>query len=261
MRRPARRGRGKRTITVWLMKDSVSAEFIKRFTEAFEQQHPATSTWTSRSRSGTASARRSPAPWPARTRPDVIEVGNTQVAQYVDERRGQGPHRQGRRPRRRRLAPGPGRAGQDRRHASTASRGTPPTASSSTTRTSSPRPAINAPPKTRDEWLEVTAKLNKGGNQGIYLPGQNWYTLAGFIWDEGGDLAVKEGGKWKGAPATPRRRWPGWSSTSSSRRSARARRTPTRPSRRRPTSSPRATSPRSSPPPGGAVRSRRPTRS
>src|SRR5690606_34414518 len=59
------------------------------------------------------------------------------------------------------------------------------------------------PPKTRDEWLEITKKLNKGGNQGIYLTGQTWYALAGFIWDEGGDLAVQEGGRWKGALDTP----------------------------------------------------------
>ncbi len=62
---------------------------------------------------------------------------------------------------------------------------------------------ITAPPKTREEWLAATEKLNKGGDQGIYLAGQNWYTLAGFIWDEGGDLAVKDGAGWKGALGTP----------------------------------------------------------
>jgi N,N'-diacetylchitobiose transport system substrate-binding protein len=62
---------------------------------------------------------------------------------------------------------------------------------------------IKAPPKTRDEWIAATEKLNKGKNQGIYLPGQTWYTLAGFIWDEGGDLAVKDGQNYKGALDTP----------------------------------------------------------
>ncbi|WP_223165332.1 GNAT family N-acetyltransferase [Lentzea indica] len=42
------------------------------------------------------------------------------------------------------------------------------------------------PPKTREEWLAATAKLDQGDQQGIYLPGQNWYTLSGFVWDEGG---------------------------------------------------------------------------
>ena len=45
--------------------------------------------------------------------------------------------------------------------------------------------------------------MNTGGNQGIYLPGQNFYVLSGFIWDEGGDLAVKDGDTWKGALETP----------------------------------------------------------
>lgn len=30
-----------------------------------------------------------------------------------------------------------------------------------------------------------------------------WYALAGFVWDEGGDLATESGGKWKGALDTP----------------------------------------------------------
>lgn len=57
--------------------------------------------------------------------------------------------------------------------------------------------------KTRDQWIAATEKLNSGGTQGIYLPGQNWYTLAGFVWDEGGDLATESGGKWKGSLDTP----------------------------------------------------------
>ncbi|RSM82597.1 sugar transporter [Kibdelosporangium aridum] len=59
------------------------------------------------------------------------------------------------------------------------------------------------PPTTRAEWLATTEKLNQGSVQGIYLPGQMWYALAGFIWDEGGDLAVRDGSAWKGALATP----------------------------------------------------------
>ena len=56
----------------------------------------------------------------------------------------------------------------------------------------------------------------------------------------------------QGALDTPQALRPAWTSTRSSRRSARAPRTPTRRSRCRPRSSPRATSPRSSPRPGGA---------
>ncbi len=88
--------------------------------------------------------------------------------------------------------------------------------------------------KTRDQWIAATEKLNKGGNQGIYLPGQTWYALAGFVWDEGGDLATESGDKWKGSLDTPEA-LRGMEFYESSRRSARGPRTPTRPTRRRPT--------------------------
>jgi N,N'-diacetylchitobiose transport system substrate-binding protein len=70
------------------------------------------------------------------------------------------------------------------------------------------RAGVTSPPRTREQWLTVTEKLNTGGNQGIYLAGQDWYTLAGFIWDEGGDLAdARDGEGWRGTldtPAAPR---------------------------------------------------------
>ncbi|MFI5616359.1 extracellular solute-binding protein [Streptomyces sp. NPDC051567] len=61
------------------------------------------------------------------------------------------------------------------------------------------------PPKTRDEWVANLEKLKTSdpSSQPIYLPGQSWYVLAGLIWDEGGDLAVKDGAKWKGQLSTP----------------------------------------------------------
>ncbi|MFP3988023.1 extracellular solute-binding protein [Streptomyces sp. E11-3] len=59
-------------------------------------------------------------------------------------------------------------------------------------------------PTTREEWLDGLKKIKKsdGKVQPIYLPGQSWYVFAGFLWDEGGDLAVKDGDQWKGALAT-----------------------------------------------------------
>ncbi|MFC9490735.1 extracellular solute-binding protein, partial [Streptomyces hydrogenans] len=57
--------------------------------------------------------------------------------------------------------------------------------------------------KTRDQWIAATEKLDQGDVQGIYLPGQNWFALAGFVWDEGGDLAVQDGGGWKGGLDSP----------------------------------------------------------
>jgi N,N'-diacetylchitobiose transport system substrate-binding protein len=64
------------------------------------------------------------------------------------------------------------------------------------------------PPTTRDELVEVGEKLmaaNKGvkGFSALYFPGKYWYAALPFIWDEGGDLAVKEGDTWKGALDSP----------------------------------------------------------
>jgi N,N'-diacetylchitobiose transport system substrate-binding protein len=57
---------------------------------------------------------------------------------------------------------------------------------------------IAAPPTSRQEWLDAIAKLEAtfGSDpefQSLYLPGQNWYTLLSFIYDEGGDIAEKKG--------------------------------------------------------------------
>ncbi|GAB3495969.1 sugar ABC transporter substrate-binding protein [Amycolatopsis cihanbeyliensis] len=57
---------------------------------------------------------------------------------------------------------------------------------------------IAGPPTSRAEWLDAITKLNeKFGDdpefQSLYMPGQNWYTLLSFIWDEGGDVARATG--------------------------------------------------------------------
>jgi N,N'-diacetylchitobiose transport system substrate-binding protein len=63
---------------------------------------------------------------------------------------------------------------------------------------------VTAAPKSRDEWLSAIDKL-KAANaanpefQALYLPGQSWYTLLSFIWDEGGDVAKAQGGGFTGA--------------------------------------------------------------
>jgi N,N'-diacetylchitobiose transport system substrate-binding protein len=64
------------------------------------------------------------------------------------------------------------------------------------------------PPKTRDELIAVGEKLKAAhkdvkGFSALYFPGKYWYAALSFIWDEGGDLAVKDGDQWKGALDTP----------------------------------------------------------
>ncbi|MFJ6670062.1 sugar ABC transporter substrate-binding protein [Actinosynnema sp. NPDC091369] len=67
---------------------------------------------------------------------------------------------------------------------------------------------IAAAPKSRDEWVSAIEKL-KAANaadpdfQPLYLPGQSWYVLLSFIWDEGGDVAKPQGSAWAGAVDTP----------------------------------------------------------
>lgn len=188
-------GDGTQEITVWLMKDTATEEFVSRFESEFEREHAGLDLkiqiqeWNGITQKVT-SALASTDP------PDVIEVGNTQVAQYaaskgvtdLTDRKAE--------------LKGddwlPGLAGPgaiDGRQY-----GIPFYAANRVViyRKDLFEAAGVTPPKTRDEWIAATTKLDQGDQQGIYLPGQNWYTLAGFVWDEGGDLAQQAGGSWTG---------------------------------------------------------------
>jgi N,N'-diacetylchitobiose transport system substrate-binding protein len=190
------------TIDVWLMRDSVSDRFQKDFVKGFETAHPNIKVkvqiqeWDGIGERVTAALASNDAP-------DVIETGNTQVAQFaqsgglldlsdkVDELGGKNWLKG--------LAePGVYEGKQY---------GIPYYAANRVViyRTDLFKKAgIDAAAiKTRDQWIAATKKLNTGGTQGIYLPGQSWYSLAGFVWDEGGDLATQSGGKWKGTLDTP----------------------------------------------------------
>ncbi len=195
-------GGGKTVLDVWLMRDSVSAGFQQEFETGFEKAHPDIDVkiqiqeWEGIGEKVTAALASNDAP-------DVIEVGNTQVAQYaqsggltdfsdrVDEFGGAA------------WIKGLAEPGEyDGKQY-----GIPYYAANRVViyRTDLFEQAgVNAAEiKTRDQWLAATRKLNKGGTQGIYLPGQNWYAFSGFVWDEGGDLAVESGGKWKGGLDSP----------------------------------------------------------
>ncbi|MGW5617213.1 extracellular solute-binding protein [Streptomyces sp. NPDC003877] len=193
---------GATTIDVWLMRDSVSAQFQKEFTAGFEAAHPDIDVkiqiqeWDGIGEKVTAALASNDAP-------DVIETGNTQVAQYAQsgglldltDRRdelGGDAWLKG-------LAE-PG-SFEGRQY------GIPYYAANRVViyRTDLfEKAGIDAASlRTREQWIAATRKLDTGGTQGIYLPGQMWYALAGFIWDEGGDLAARSGTTWKGALDTP----------------------------------------------------------
>ncbi|MET9433901.1 extracellular solute-binding protein [Streptomyces sp. NPDC006551] len=197
---PAASG-GPEKVTVWIMKDSVTDAFLTRFRTGFEAEHKdidldiQIQEWDGIGEKVTAALASNDAP-------DVIEVGNTQVAQYAasggvrdltdrtDELNGAD------------WLPGLAEPGK----VDGKQYGIPWYAANRVViyhKDLFSRAGVTAPPKTQAEWLAVTAKLNRGTSQGIYLPGQNWYTLSGFIWEEGGDLAVKDGTAWKGTLDSP----------------------------------------------------------
>ncbi|MEV6130971.1 extracellular solute-binding protein [Streptomyces violaceusniger] len=193
---------GSTDIDVWLMRDSVSAQFQKDFVQGFETAHPDIKVkvqiqeWDGIGEKVTAALASNNAP-------DVIETGNTQVAQFaqsgglldLSDRVGE----LGGKDWLKGLAEPGGYEGKQY--------GIPYYAANRVVvyRTDLFTKAGIDPAsiKTRDQWIAATRKLNTGGTQGIYLPGQNWYTLAGFVWDEGGDLATASGGRWEGALDTP----------------------------------------------------------
>ncbi|MGW5721040.1 sugar ABC transporter substrate-binding protein [Amycolatopsis sp. NPDC003865] len=67
---------------------------------------------------------------------------------------------------------------------------------------------VTKAPTSNDEWLDAITKLKtKFGSdpdfQALYLPGQNWYSLLSFIWDNGGDIAKADGKSFKSTLDTP----------------------------------------------------------
>ncbi|MFC8760515.1 extracellular solute-binding protein [Streptomyces sp. NPDC057193] len=191
-----------KTVDIWLMRDSVSEDFLTRFTEAYEEEHDGVDLkvtiqeWTGIGKKVTEAIQGGGGP-------DVIEVGNTQVAQYADTEklfdltlesvRDLGSED---------WLPGlaePGRIGGSQY-------GIPWYAANRIViynKSLFKEAGISEPPADRAEWLADTEKLDRGASQGIYLAGQDWYTLSGFIWEEGGELAVDKGGEWAGALASP----------------------------------------------------------
>ncbi|MFJ9518974.1 extracellular solute-binding protein [Kitasatospora sp. NPDC101801] len=193
---------GPAELTVWIMRDSLTDGLLQRFEADFEATHPGTTLkiqiqeWDGIGQKITSALASNDAP-------DVIEVGNTQVAQYaagggVRDLSAKTGELNGAD-----WLPGLAEPGKvDGRQY-----GIPWYAANRVViyrKDLFAQAGISTPPTTREEWTAATAKLNSGDTEGIYLPGQNWFVLAGFLWDEGGDLAVKgSDGKWQGALDTP----------------------------------------------------------
>ncbi|MFJ9711425.1 extracellular solute-binding protein [Streptomyces sp. NPDC101234] len=197
-------GHERHTVTVWLMRNSASKDFLRRFTEDFEGTHKdirldiRIQDWN-----GIVGKVQAALKSDSDDGPDVIEVGNTQVPQYVEggrltdltleSMRDWGKDQ---------WLPGLAEPGRD----DSRQYGIPWYAANRVViyrKDLFAKAGITSPPKTRKEWLADTQKLDSGGRQGIYLAGQDWYTLSGFVWDEGGDLAEQTDAGWKGALDSP----------------------------------------------------------
>lgn len=195
-------GSARTTVDIWLMQDSVSDEFLSRFTSAYEKEHPSVDLkvtfqeWTGIGKKVMAALESDDAP-------EVIEVGNTQVAQYaqsdalrdltLESVRDLGNEE---------WLPGLAEPGS----INGSQYGIPWYAANRVViynKELFAAAGITEPPRDRAEWLETSERLDADGRQGIYLSGQDWYTLAGFIWEEGGELAVERGGDWEGALDSP----------------------------------------------------------
>ncbi|WP_392674505.1 extracellular solute-binding protein [Streptomyces sp. LN785] len=195
-------GSGSKKVTIWLMKDSASADFLDRFKKSYEEENPSIELefkiqgWSGIGPKVTAALK-------GKETPDVIEVGNTQVAQYAES----GGLRDLTLESMRDLGSEdwlPGLA--DPGSIDGVQYGIPWYAANRVViynKDLFKKAGITSPPKTRQQWVADSDLLNRDGKQGIFLAGQNWYVLAGFIWDEGGDLADEKGGEWEGSLDTP----------------------------------------------------------
>ncbi|MFE9255471.1 extracellular solute-binding protein [Streptomyces sp. NPDC006879] len=192
---------GEKTLTVWVMDGSAPDAWMAEVNKEFEAKHEGVKVkvekqqWNGiQEKVTTALSENSP--------PDVLELGNTQTAGYA-------------------VTGGLAdlTADKDKLGAAAWNKGMLSSAEMDGKLYSAPWYAANrvviydkkayakagvTPPKTRDEWIAGLEKLKAADakTQPIYLPGQSWYVLAGFVWDEGGDLAVKDGDKWKGTLGT-----------------------------------------------------------
>lgn len=199
---PGTGGSGGEKVTIWLMKDSVTADFLDRFKKSYEDEHSSVDLEFKIQEWGGIGPKVLEA-LAGKDTPDVIEVGNTQVAQYAESGNLRDLTLESMRDLGREdWLPGlaePGSIGG-------VQYGIPWYAANRVViynKDIFEEAGIKNPPKTRAQWIEDTGKLNRDGIQGMYLPGQNWYVLAGFIWDEGGQLASDEEGDWEGTLDSP----------------------------------------------------------
>jgi N,N'-diacetylchitobiose transport system substrate-binding protein len=68
---------------------------------------------------------------------------------------------------------------------------------------------VKGTPATLNQFVADGRKLMKkygkdSGYSAVYFPGKNWYASMAFVYDYGGQIAVRKGGKWQGTLNSPR---------------------------------------------------------
>ena len=192
-------GSGDKTLTVWLMSGSAPDPTVAAIDKDFEAAHPGVKVKYEVQQWNGIGQKLTTALTSTSGGPDVIELGNTQVAQYssqgtllditdsVNDLNGSqwlsALKDEG--------------AWQGKQY------GVPFYAANRVViyRTDLFQQAgITAPPTSNDEWLADLTKLKgQSGIDPLYLPGQDWYVWLSFLWDQGGDLATSSGDTWKSA--------------------------------------------------------------
>lgn len=205
---PAAGGNGTQAkdITVWLMNGSAPDSVIKSVNDEFTKAHPGTTVkveiqqWDGvQEKTTTALAGNNP--------PDVLEIGSTLVSKFAES--------QGLRD----LTDKKGELGGDTWLQGLADAGTldgklygvPYYAGDRAVlyrKDLFAKAGITAPPTDRASFVAAAEKLQAkfGGDKqfsALYYPGQYWYAALPFVWDEGGEVAVKDGDNWKGALDSP----------------------------------------------------------
>ncbi|GAA2003297.1 extracellular solute-binding protein [Microbacterium ulmi] len=64
---------------------------------------------------------------------------------------------------------------------------------------------VSEAPATLDDYVAKAKELAAAnpGKSGIYFAGQDWYNALPFIWENGGELAVEDGGTWDAQLSSP----------------------------------------------------------
>jgi N,N'-diacetylchitobiose transport system substrate-binding protein len=189
-------------ITVWLMNGSAPDAVIKRVNAQFNQAHPNTKVniqiqqWDAiQEKTTTALAGNNP--------PDVLEIGSTLVSKFADSGGLED------------LSGKKSELGGDSWLQGLTDAGTldgklygiPYYAGDRAVlyrKDLLAKAGISTLPTDRASFVATMAKLQaKYGSDkqfsALYFPGQYWYAALPFIWDEGGEVAVQDGGQWKGA--------------------------------------------------------------